>query len=140
MNKLAELTLKNSVSCFRLASFLKSIPFKLSEPGRLSVQLFQAKWKIWLWYLVCTTVLTNSLYQIISFFWALHSHGLTSDTALHMFYVFIASLTMLYFIPTLLMPKDAAAMINQLDFLNGMSHSKGFLSLYLYVKAFMDII
>ena len=136
MDILSELTLQNSVSCFRLASFLKTIPFKLSEPGRLSVRLFEAPWRLCLWYLVSTTVLANSLYQIISFFWAINARGLTSETAVHMFYVCIASLAMLYFVPTLLMPKQAAAMINQLDFLHTMSHSKG---LFLSLVTFLDV-
>ena len=134
MDSLAELTLQNSVFCFYLGSLLKSIPFEQSEPGRLSVQLYQKRWETWLWYLVSTTVLANSFYQIISFFWALHTHGLTSETAIHMFYVCIASLAMLYFVPTLVMPKEAAAMINQLDFLHSMSHSNGIFTLLTFLE------
>ena len=125
MGTVAELTLQSSVFCFRLASLLKSVPFKLSEPGRLKVQLFQTPWRTWLWYLVSAIVLANSLFQILSFFWTVHAQGLTSGTAIHMFYVFIASVAMLFFVPTLLMPERAAAMINQLDFLNDLSQRKG---------------
>lgn len=124
MGMLSELTLQNSVFFFRLASFLKSVPIKLSVPGSLSVQPFQTRWKTWVWYLVSMTVLASSLYQILSFFWGVHAQGLTSETAVHVFYFVIARLAMLFFIPMLLMREKAVAMINQLDLVSEISRSK----------------
>lgn len=124
MEGLSRLTLQNSFLCFKVASFLKSIPFHLCKPNTLKVQLHESIWRILLWYLVNALVLFNSSYQILSFLWNVHVQGLTSETAVHMFYVCIASLALLYFVPLLLNHKAAARLMNQLDFVLEMSQSQ----------------
>ena len=123
--KMTELTFQTSLFCFRLASFLKIVPFNLcSSSGRLKVRLYEKRWKILLWNAVNAFVLANSLYQIGSFFWGLGMNGLTAETVVHLFYFCMALMPPLFFTPVLIMPTEAVSVINQLDSVIEISKSK----------------
>ena len=119
------LTFQLSLFNFRFASFLKIVPFQLRENGKLNVEAYGKQWKVCLWYIVNALVLLSSVYQIGSFCKSVWIYGFTSETAVRLFYFFMALMPILFLTPTLLMPMKAVNVINQLEFLGGISESKG---------------
>lgn len=121
---LGKYTFRTAIFCFRLSSYLTCIPFQLSTPHSFHVELFQTIWRIGLWYFINGIVLTNSAYQILSFFWSISVHGLTTQSSIHLIYLCMAPLSILYFMTMLLMPDRAVAFINQINFVIKLSESK----------------
>ena len=119
------LTFQLSLFNFRFASFLKIVPFKLREGRTFNVEPYEKRWKVGLWYTVNTLELLNSVYQIGSFFGCVWSFGFTSETAVRLFDFVMAFMPILILTPTLLMPMEAVNVINQFEFLDGISERKG---------------
>ena len=122
--RLGVFTLKSSIFFFKFAAFIKAVPFELCSQNRLQVKLFDKLWQRWLWYLVNLLEYTNAAFQVVSFGWNVHLHGMTDQTAFHVFYLCFAGLAVLYFSNTLQKPHELVMLINQIDFLMRISRGK----------------
>ena len=133
----SELTFQIARFNFHLASFLKIVPFQLRNNGKLNVEHYDKQWKVGMWYAVNVLVLLSSVYQIGSFIQCVWSSGFTSETAIRLFYFFLAMMPILFLTPMLLMPNKAVFVINQLGFLTEISKSN-LLSRFkkLYISSF----
>ena len=119
---LQKLTLRNAIFCIRVASFWKIVPFQLCEKNKLKVELFPTAWKTFLWLMVNAVVLANCSYQVLAFLRDVSiNDGLTKDSSIHLGYICMTLLAILYYVTMLTKRKEAVALFNQFDFLMDIS-------------------
>jgi len=117
-------TLKTAILCFKFTTFIKVVPFELCSQDRLQVKLYDRLWKRWLWYFVIMMTFLNANFQILSFGWSVHCHGMTRETAFHVIYVVLAMWSILFSLNVLQKPSELTMLINQIDFLMRISRGK----------------
>ena len=114
---LSTLTIRNCLRIYRVASFVKCVPFELSSEKCLEVRRFEENWKIGIWYFVNLIIFSCLLFQFVSFYALISRNGFTGETAVHSLYISVYLTTALFFGCMIWKSDEAIMLINQINFL-----------------------
>ena len=82
---------------FRLASFIKSVPFELQKENPNYLRVFPQKWKIILWYICNILVYGYAFFESVALLKELVSNGLSARLFMLILYFAIHLMNMLFY-------------------------------------------
>ena len=110
-----DITLRTSTRCFRLASFLKCVPFEVCSVDQLELRAFKNRLKYWSWWAVTVVMVSYSIFQTAGFALNIAEHGLTTDSVIHIMHWTKSLMAAFCYVNMILRWRETMYLINQLN-------------------------
>ena len=106
-------TVKMATLEFRLAAFIKCIPFELEDKSVFRVKMFKSKLKLLAWHAVSWIYLLQTAFLWISFVWKIRQEPFGQELMMHLIYMVAATMGLVFMMALYMKPRECLVMLNQ---------------------------
>ena len=121
---LAEKTFQNAIFMYRIASFIKCVPFQLESHESLRVVKFPKLWKRVIWHIANWLVFIMVTFEIVSFIALVTRESFGRAISIHLIYLFYSLFAFVYCVALYLKADEFILMLNSHDFIARVSGGK----------------
>lgn len=106
-------TVKMAARQFRVAAFIKCIPFELEGQHVFRVKMFKSKWKLLAWHVANWIYSLQTAFLWISLAWTMSKEPFGEELMMHLIYIVFATAGWIFMTSLYLKPRECLVMLNQ---------------------------